>query len=97
MKIDLGKHGQFLSGRSLPREIINQNTYTPGAKVELDFNGVVSCNQSFLNELFMALRDAGVGLIQVSYTNAPVELARRIQDEINRLEKIFQQYQTAQG
>jgi len=52
--VKLAQFGHFLSGRSLPRKIVD-DAIVDGGEVVLDFTGVTACNQSFVNELFQRL------------------------------------------
>ena len=52
--IRLKQYGHFLSGRSLPQKILSEVMIDN--VIKLDFSGVSACNQSFVNELFNALK-----------------------------------------
>ncbi|NJL25789.1 MAG: STAS-like domain-containing protein [Calothrix sp. SM1_5_4] len=91
IKIELGKEGRFLSGRSRVSEILGK--FDPNAlradEVQISFADVESCSQSFVSELVFKLKEFGVqkGKIKVSDI-ADKEIERRVSTELHRLDMI---------
>ncbi len=71
MIINLGKYGHFLSGRSLPSNIVREvdDIHITAEGITLDFSGVQSCNQSFVNELFQRLTERSIDVTNISFIN----------------------------
>ena len=86
--INLNKFGHFLSGRSLPSQIL---AVIPedGLDIELDFTGVSGCNQSFLNELFQLLAARGANVAKIKLVGlAGDPLRHTVEAEIARFIQI---------
>ena len=86
MKIELGKQGHFLSGRSRAVDILEEYEFTSlNETIEIDFSGIVTCAQSFVSELIFQLKQRGIKSGQIRYTSVSDEnLKRRIQRELER-------------
>ncbi len=77
-KIDLRKFGHFLSGRTLPRQIMSEVEVDNASDVVLDFQGIVACNQSFLNELFQQLEAKRIKLNLIKIVGMESETLREM-------------------
>lgn len=89
IKIDLGKEGKFLSGRSRANDIVGKlaNDQLSTSSIELNFSDVESCSQSFLSELIYRLKEKGVRPGTVKSSGATDnEVKERLNAELQRLE-----------
>lgn len=63
VSINLSSYGKFLSGRSIAVEIISSindgNDFT-NRSVNIHFDDLDSCSQSFLSELILQLKNIGI-------------------------------------
>lgn len=91
IKIELGKEGKFLSGRSRAKDIVGKfaNDQFPNSAIELNFNDVESCSQSFLSELVYRLKEKGVRPGKIKSSDiADQDVQERLNAELHRLEMI---------
>lgn len=89
INIVLVKEGKYLSGRSIAKELVDNvgRDNLAEAIVELNFDGVETCSQSFLSELIYRLKEKGLkpgSVHSSSLTNETVAI--RLKNEIKRLE-----------
>ena len=88
MKIALGKEGKFLSGRSRAQEIVKEfdADLLKKEEVEISFEKVESCSQSFISELIFRLKEVGVqpGRVKATAISDP-EKEKRFKSELKRL------------
>ena len=82
--LNLKKYGTFLSGRSLPDEIIFDNLKPDSSTpIVLDFYSIVASNQSFLNQLLLNLQSLGFNETNIVFKNVSnQELLVRINQQI---------------
>lgn len=78
------KYGTFLSGRSLPKEIVAEAGLSRHSSVTLDFKGIPAANQSFLNQLFLELSALGFKREDLIIVNdETTALTSRINEQMN--------------
>lgn len=83
-KVKLSKYGTFLSGRSLPKEIISNEKVDPKQPIELDFSDIPAVNQSFLSQLFLDLALLGYVWTDIHFKNVTTDaLSSRIEQQLD--------------
>lgn len=90
-RIELGKEGKFLSGRSRAVEILKKydSISLKNDGVEINFQNVESCSQSFISELIVQLKGAGVQKGNIKVTSvADKDIEKRVVTELHRLEMV---------
>ena len=91
IKIELGKEGRFLSGRSRVADILKK--FDPKVlktdDVEINFANVESCSQSFISELVFKLKESGVQRGKIKITDvADKDVEKRVSTELHRLDML---------
>lgn len=82
--IIFSKYGTFLSGRSLPKEILSQEGITSHMAITLDFDKIPAANQSFLNQLFVDLSLLSYKYSDIRIVNAnTAALTERIEEQLH--------------
>lgn len=82
--IKLSNYGTFLSGRSLPVEILAAEKIDSAfPKITLDFKEIPAANQSFLSQLFIELETRGFKCDDIQIINADThQLKSRIDQQL---------------